>query len=44
VIAPELAAAILKRDPAEVPELADRLKLRPEELLELGVVQGIASR
>ncbi|HEV7646528.1 MAG TPA: carboxyl transferase domain-containing protein [Actinophytocola sp.] len=44
VIAPELAAAILKRDPAEVPALAGQLKLRPEELLELGVVAGIASR
>jgi len=44
VIAPELAAAILKRDPAEVPVLADRLHLRPAELLDLGVVAGIASR
>ncbi len=44
VIAPELAAAILKRAPAEVPALAGQLKLRPAELLELGVVAGIASR
>jgi acetyl-CoA carboxylase carboxyl transferase subunit beta len=44
VIAPELAAAILKRDPAEVPALAGQLELRPAELLDLGVVQGIASR
>jgi acyl-CoA carboxylase subunit beta len=44
VIAPELAAAILKRDPSEVPALAGQLKLRPAELLELGVVRGIASR
>ncbi|HEX2131436.1 MAG TPA: carboxyl transferase domain-containing protein, partial [Actinophytocola sp.] len=43
VIAPELAAAILKRDPADVPELASQLKLRPQDLLELGVVHGIAS-
>jgi acetyl-CoA carboxylase carboxyl transferase subunit beta len=43
VIAPELAAAILKRDPAEVPELAGRLRLRPAELLELGMVAGIAA-
>jgi acyl-CoA carboxylase subunit beta len=42
VIAPELAAAILKRDPAEVPALAGRLRLRPQDLLALGVVQGIA--
>ena len=44
VIAPELAAAILKRDPAQVPALAGQLRLRPEELLELGVVRGIATR
>ncbi|MGH3878459.1 MAG: carboxyl transferase domain-containing protein, partial [Actinophytocola sp.] len=44
VIAPELAAAILKRDPESVPELAGQLRLRPAELLELGVVQGIATR
>ena len=44
VIAPELAAAILKRDPAEVPRLAGRLRLRPQDLLELGVVHGIAGR
>jgi acetyl-CoA carboxylase carboxyl transferase subunit beta len=42
VIAPELAAAILKRDPAEVPATADQLKLRPQDLVELGVVVGIA--
>nr|WP_260196066.1 carboxyl transferase domain-containing protein [Actinophytocola gossypii] len=42
VIAPELAAAILKRPPADVPELAGRLRLRPEDLRELGVVHGIA--
>lgn len=44
VIVPELAAAILKRDPAEVPTLADQLKLRPEDLLRLGVVHAIATR
>ncbi|OLF15374.1 carboxyl transferase domain-containing protein [Actinophytocola xanthii] len=43
VIAPELAAQILKLDPSEVPELAGRLRLRPEDLLELGVVHGIAT-
>ncbi|MEV6909391.1 carboxyl transferase domain-containing protein [Amycolatopsis sp. NPDC051071] len=42
VIAPELAAGILKREPADVPALAGDLKLRPEELLALGVVDGIA--
>jgi hypothetical protein len=44
VIAPELAAAILKRDPAEVPATASQLCLRPPDLLALGVVCGIASR
>ncbi|MBY8848303.1 carboxyl transferase domain-containing protein [Saccharothrix longispora] len=41
VIAPELAANILKRD--DVPALADDLRLRPQDLVELGVVRGIAS-
>jgi acetyl-CoA carboxylase carboxyl transferase subunit beta len=43
VIAPELAAAILKRSPDEVPATADQLMLRPEELVALRVVNGIAS-
>jgi acyl-CoA carboxylase subunit beta len=43
VIAPELAAAILKRDPAEIPELATQLHLRPADLLRLGAVHGIAT-
>jgi acyl-CoA carboxylase subunit beta len=42
VIAPELAAAILKRDPADVPATAEQLRLRPAELADLGVVRGIA--
>ncbi len=42
VIAPELAAAILKRD--DVPRLADDLRLRPQDLVELGVVRGITDR
>lgn len=41
VIAPESSAAILKRPPEEAPELADRLKLRPQDLLELGFVRGV---
>ncbi|MEU9985309.1 carboxyl transferase domain-containing protein [Streptomyces sp. NPDC048045] len=41
VIAPELAAAILKRGPAEVEATADQLRLRPQDLVELGVVRGI---
>ena len=42
VIAPEAATAILKRHPAEVPVTAEHLRLRPQDLLELGIVQGIA--
>lgn len=42
VIAPESAAAILKREPSEVPELAEHLRLRPQDLVELGFVRGIA--
>jgi len=42
VIAPELAAGILKRAPEDVPDLAGQLRVRPHELLELGVVDGIA--
>ncbi|WP_410647833.1 hypothetical protein [Amycolatopsis sp. cmx-4-54] len=42
VIAPELAAGILRRDPEEIPALADALKPSPEDLLALGVIDGIA--
>ncbi|MGW1678132.1 carboxyl transferase domain-containing protein [Saccharopolyspora sp. NPDC002376] len=42
VIAPESSAAILKRDPSEVPDLAARLHLRPQDLQNLGFVQDIA--
>ncbi|WP_329619696.1 acetyl-CoA carboxylase [Streptomyces sp. NBC_01255] len=41
VIAPELAAAILKRTPEEAATTADRLRLRPQDLLALGVIRGI---
>ncbi|MGX6747467.1 carboxyl transferase domain-containing protein [Streptomyces xantholiticus] len=41
VIAPELAAAILKRAPDRVAHTADQLRLRPQDLVELGVVRGI---
>ncbi|MEV7343866.1 carboxyl transferase domain-containing protein [Streptomyces sp. NPDC093544] len=43
VIAPELAAAILKRPAQEVRATADQLRLRPQDLLDLGVVRGIVS-
>ncbi|WP_405520944.1 carboxyl transferase domain-containing protein [Streptomyces canus] len=38
VIAPELAAAILKRPREEVEATADQLRIRPQELVELGVI------
>ncbi|RCG16712.1 acetyl-CoA carboxylase [Streptomyces reniochalinae] len=41
VIAPELAAAILKRAPDRVPETADALRLRPQDAVDLGVARGI---
>ncbi|MFI1163216.1 carboxyl transferase domain-containing protein [Streptomyces sp. NPDC020801] len=41
VIAPELAAAILKRPPGRAPDTADELRIRPQDLLELGVIRGI---
>ncbi|WP_327395374.1 carboxyl transferase domain-containing protein [Streptomyces phaeochromogenes] len=41
VIAPELAAAILKRPPQEVRATADQLRIRPQDLVDLGVVRGI---
>jgi acetyl-CoA carboxylase carboxyl transferase subunit beta len=36
------AARILRRDEAEVPALADQLRIRPQDLLADGLVQGIA--
>ena len=44
VIAPEAAAAILGRPAADVASLANALRLRPQDLVELGVVQGIAGQ
>ncbi|MFD9255210.1 hypothetical protein ACFVZP_36300, partial [Streptomyces bottropensis] len=41
VIAPELAAAILKRPEELVRATADELRVRPQDLVELGVVRGV---
>ncbi|MFJ8856957.1 carboxyl transferase domain-containing protein [Streptomyces sp. NPDC102451] len=41
VIAPELAAAILKRGPEEVRSTAGQLRLRPQDLVELGVARSV---
>ncbi|MEU3030954.1 carboxyl transferase domain-containing protein [Streptomyces incarnatus] len=42
VIAPELAAAILKRPKEETENTADQLRIRPQDLVELGIIRGIA--
>lgn len=41
VTSPEAAAAILKRGAEEVPATANRLRLRPQDLVELSVARGI---
>ncbi|MFF4903877.1 carboxyl transferase domain-containing protein [Streptomyces sp. NPDC001260] len=41
VIAPESAAAILKRPDDQVEATADQLRVRPQDLVELGVIRGI---
>jgi acyl-CoA carboxylase subunit beta len=41
VIAPEPAAAILKRGPDATRATADQLRLRPQDLVELGIARGI---
>ncbi|MFF7494344.1 carboxyl transferase domain-containing protein [Streptomyces rubiginosohelvolus] len=41
VIAPELAAAILKRPPSETGATADQLRLRPQDLVDLGFARSI---
>lgn len=42
VIAPESAAAVLKRDGGRVRETADQLRLRPQDVVALGAARGIA--
>ncbi|MCX4587234.1 carboxyl transferase domain-containing protein [Streptomyces sp. NBC_01481] len=41
VIAPELAAAILKRGPDQARATAEQLRLRPQDLVDLGIARGI---
>ncbi|MEE1927205.1 carboxyl transferase domain-containing protein [Streptomyces sp. TRM 70351] len=43
VIAPELAAAILKRGPQDVRATADQLRIRPQDVVALGAAEGIVS-
>lgn len=40
VIAPESAAAILKRPPREAEATANQLRIRPQDLVELGVIRA----
>jgi acyl-CoA carboxylase subunit beta len=44
VIGPESAAAILKLGADEAPAVAERMRLRPQDLVALEVVHGIAPR
>ncbi|MEV5593841.1 carboxyl transferase domain-containing protein [Streptomyces sp. NPDC052496] len=41
VIAPEAAAAILKRDADAARGTADQLRVRPQDLLDLGLIRGV---
>ncbi|EST37008.1 hypothetical protein N566_15280, partial [Streptomycetaceae bacterium MP113-05] len=41
VIAPESAAAVLKRDASRVRETAGALRLRPQDVTDLGVARGV---
>ncbi|MCC0098313.1 acetyl-CoA carboxylase [Streptomyces flavotricini] len=43
VIAPELAAAILKRPASEAASTADQLRIRPQDLVALGVARGVVA-
>ncbi|MDS0132335.1 MULTISPECIES: carboxyl transferase domain-containing protein [unclassified Amycolatopsis] len=43
VTSPEAAAAILKRPPEEVPDIANQLHLRPQDLVDLGVARAVVS-
>ncbi|KPC80885.1 MULTISPECIES: carboxyl transferase domain-containing protein [Streptomyces] len=44
VIAPELAAAILKRPPSATGPTADELRIRPQDLVELGFLRGLVTK
>lgn len=43
VTSPEAAARILKRPPEDVPLTADQLRLRPQDLVELGIANGVVN-
>jgi acetyl-CoA carboxylase alpha subunit len=41
VIAPEGAAAILERDATKAPDVAERLRLRSKDMLDLGIADEV---
>src|SRR5690606_30163407 len=41
VTSPEAAARILKRNPGDVPATAGQLRLSPQDLVDLGIAEGI---
>lgn len=43
VTSPEAASSILKRGDDEIPATADQLRLRPQDLVALGIAQGIVA-
>ena len=43
VTSPEAAAAILKLPATEIPALADRLRLRPQDLVDLGIARAVVT-
>jgi acyl-CoA carboxylase subunit beta len=42
VIAPESAAAIIEKDRSKARQVAEHMQLRPQDLMRLGIVRGIA--
>ena len=42
MIAPESAAAIIEKDRSKAEAISEHMYLRPQDLLRLGVVRGIA--
>jgi acetyl-CoA carboxylase carboxyl transferase subunit beta len=43
VTSPEAAAAILKRAPSDIPAVAGQLRLRPQDLVDLGVARAVVT-
>ncbi|MGP4112611.1 carboxyl transferase domain-containing protein [Streptomyces sp. 4N509B] len=43
VVAPERALALLRRGPEQLRETADQLRLRPQDLVDLGLARGVVT-